>query len=410
MDKYIIASCFKKMYRRAFHWSSYNMIRRLIEIRWPMSIFPPVHIKADGRLSSFLGTIIDNNSETFGSWVMTYHPSKSVDLHFLDEFLTLTLGPSDYQFDNKIAAIFHDLLLSSLYAYLCFALLLKHFKKARNQKEEEIQGFVGFFSNAIRVLYLVLHSNVMRAYFANVPIHLPHPTPKNLLYDKFQVDHFIRKKLEILNFEEKKISAIMEDKDKDKDKDEDKDEDEDKEDYVEHFKDKDGRLVYRRSLMSFVDHFAGLRLLERRSLVLPADETIKLSLIAVRKAGYYYSPWEEMKKVIDKTCKDFAPPNTPNPIDGQDMINKIKEHLQKSSDDVPVIKSFKTLLTIFDTQSRGLEKTKYPVFRACIHCESSLAAILLELHLDDSLNHDDDLQEHFRDRASPSSPSSSFTP
>ena len=128
MSKYIIGSCFKKMCRRAFDWPSSFMIGSLTLIDWslvPQS--PSIAIKPDGRLSTFLGTTTgaeDKPSSTFGEWVMNYHPSQSRDnLPSLDAFLTLASGPSDYQFDGKIAAIFHNLLLSSVYAYLC---LMKH--------------------------------------------------------------------------------------------------------------------------------------------------------------------------------------------------------------------------------------------------------------------------------------------
>ena len=51
--------------------------------------------------------------------------------------------------------------------------------------------------------------------------------------------------------------------------------------------------------MSFVDHYAGLRILERQSIALLADENIKLSLIGIKHPTLYYHLWEEMEKVIE---------------------------------------------------------------------------------------------------------------
>ena len=48
------------------------------------------------------------------------------------------------------------------------------------------------------------------------------------------------------------------------------------ENYIEGSKGLDMTLVYRRALMSFVDHYAGLRILEQQSIALPADKNIKL--------------------------------------------------------------------------------------------------------------------------------------
>ena len=134
MLKYIIGSCFKKMHRRAFHWALAIMIGCLNSVNSDdlhVTPFSPVAIKSDYGLSIFLGTTIDDspgsNKQTFGQWVMTYHPSKSLaDLPSLNDFLTSTSGPSDYLFDQNRAAVFHTLLLSSLYAYLCLSMQLFH--------------------------------------------------------------------------------------------------------------------------------------------------------------------------------------------------------------------------------------------------------------------------------------------
>ena len=61
--------------------------------------------------------------------------------------------------------------------------------------------------------------------------------------------------------------------------------------------------------MSFVDHYAGLCILEQRFIALLADENIKLSLIGIKHPTLYYRSWEEMKKVIEM-CLDFRPSNS----------------------------------------------------------------------------------------------------
>ena len=179
--------------------------------------------------------------------------------------------------------------------------------------------------------------------------------------------------------------------------------------YVEDFKENNALSIYRRSFMSFVDYYASLRILERRCSRLPADATIKLSLFAVIHPKIYYFPWEEMEKVILKTCQDFRSNTTSNsnPVEGQDMINKIKEHLDRiegSRTGDKVIDSFKTLLMMHRNE-QILNLQPYPLFPASIHCEAFLAAIRCQLH--DSVN-DSELHKLFQ--ACPSSHTSSFIP
>jgi hypothetical protein len=400
MSKYIIGSCFKKMYRRAFHWASSFMIGILtfntLDGVAPLSIA----IKPDHRLSMFLKATTEDrpSSSTFGQWVMTYHPSKSLDkLPSLDDFLTPASGSSDYQFDQNIAATFHNLLVSSLYAYLCLMKRLSPFiAKANIAKadEEKVRRCVGPFSNAILILYLVSHSNAMKAHFTYMGLPLTYPTHQASDYYKKQVDKFITAIYTRMGWDQDEVLPEATD-------------DEDgnpQENYVEDFKENDARSIYRRSLMSFVDHHAALRLLQRRSLRLPADEMIELSLIAVKQPpAPRYFPWEEMEKVIHKTCQDFKS-TTPNPVEGQDMINKIEEHLRRNEiPDDKAILPFKTLLEIHDNNEQKVN-SQYPFFNACIHCESSLATILRHLHYVDN----SDLHELFQ--ACPSSHSSPFIP
>ena len=93
------------------------------------------------------------------------------------------------------------------------------------------------------------------------------------------------------------------------------------ENYIEGSKGLDTMLVYRRALMSFVDHYAGLHILEWQSIALPADENIKLSLISIKHPTLYYCSWEEMEKVIEM-CLDFRPSNS---LGCPGIIAKIEE-------------------------------------------------------------------------------------
>ena len=291
---------------------------------------------------------------------------------------------------------------------------LKQVAKADKAKakvdEENFQNYVGPFSNTILILYLVSHSNAMKAYFTYVKLPLTYPTYQASSYYKYEVDRFIIDIYTRMGWDKEGIMLVAND---DGDGDEimpgayDNGDGEDsipQENYVEDFKENDAWSIYRRSIMSFIDHHAALRLLQRRSLRLLADERIELSLIAVKQPpALRYFPWEEMERVIHKTCQDFRS-TTPNPVEGQDMINKIEEHLHRIEiSDHKVILSFKTLLEIHDKNEQRID-SQYPFLKACIHCESSLAAILRYLHSIDN----SDLRELFQ--ACPSSHSSSFIP
>lgn len=413
MFKYIIGSCYNKMHRRAFHWASCVMIGSLTTVNWSsMPNFSSVPIGPDRRLAKFLSTttsiedIPGSGKKTFGQWAMTFHPSGNLDkLPSLDDFLTHASGPSNYQFDQHLAAIFHNLLLSSLYTYLCLIVqLTKNIKnvvdpqKISKEEEEKIQKYVGPFSNAIRILYLVSHSNAMKAYFSCVALPFNSPSHQGSEYYKNVVQKVIGTKI---GRDIGSEAYVDEDGDPNP-----------RENYVEDYKESDARSIYRRSIMSFVDHYAALNLLERRSLGLPANERIKLVLIAVRDPKTYYFPWEEMEKVIHKTCQDFTS-TTSNPVEGQVIIDKIKEHLNRIEVYVnQAILSFKTLLKNH-TEDKQLVDSQYPPFPASIHCESSLAAILCCLHseFDNLLNRDDSkLHDLFQACPSSSSRSSLFTP
>jgi hypothetical protein len=361
-----------------------------------------VAIKPDRRFSMFLNATTKDrpDSKTFGQWVMTYHPGLPNEGSSLDGFLTPASGPSDYYLNWTFAAAFHDLLVSSLYAYLCLIERLGHFISKADDSEDEIRRYVGAFSNATRILYLVTHSNAMKAFFTYVNLLLPYPKYSWASFHKIQVDGDISTIFTRMDWDQPDASGkVPETNDEG-----------DEESYVEDFKDSenDARLIYRRSFMSFVDHHAGLRLLEQRSLYLPPEEIIKLSLIAVRHPQpVRYFPWEEMEKVIHKTCQDFRS-TTSNSIEGQGMINKIKGHLYRIQDEGAiidgVISNFINLLREIHDKDRRLDESQYPFFNNCIHCESSLATILYQLH--HTLN-EADLYELFQ--ACPSSHSSSHS-
>ena len=159
MLKYIIGSCFKKMSFRAFYWASCYMIGTLSSLSWnSVPSFPSVPIKADGRLSRFLKSPFEENSmsgiKTFRDWVMAYNPSDSPgNSPSLDIFLDPASHSSTYPFTLAIATIFHSLLLSSIYTYICS---IKQIKFSISKGDNKgYQKYVGEFCNAIRILYLV---------------------------------------------------------------------------------------------------------------------------------------------------------------------------------------------------------------------------------------------------------------
>ena len=405
MFKYIVTSCFKKMSCRAFHWASCNMIQNLTSLDWgSVPNFQAVAIKIDRKLSDLLrmktDPISNSDSKTFGEYLMAFNPSQTLyDLDSLNNFLTQALGPlgsTTYVFDSNIAVTFHTLLLSSLYFYLCSMKQLKlYILKGQDQK---ICHYIGLFCNAVRIFFHVSHSNAMRAFFTSVRLPVEYPTSKNSSYYKNKIDATIRAMLLKLGWTEREM-GVEDSNDGDKEDSNDRDKEEN---YMEEFMDPDTTLVYRRALMSFVDHYAGLRILERRSMALPADEKIKLSLIAIKHPSLYYRPWEEMECVIIEACPDSGLSNS---LKFWRIIAKIKElvlGITSSTDNV--ILAFKTLLQL----DSKLVKTqsKYPPLNASIHCESSLAAILCQLHENWISSPDASLLELFQ--ASPFSYSSSL--
>ena len=262
MFKHIIMSCYKKMYCRAFHCASCFMIKNLTGLNWEsVANFESVTIKNDQRLSDFLrmnaAWPISNNNETFGEYVMTFNPSKSLEnLASLDNFLTQALGPlrsTTYIFNLNIAITFHTLLLSSLYYYLCSMTQLKIYSSDKSQDEQKIQHYVGLFCNAVKLFFLVSHSNAMRAYFTFVQLPVNYLNSEFSTYYKNEIMAVIHTKLHVLGWIKREMEVEdLNDNDRDKE-----------ENCIEGSKGLDTMLVYRRALMSFVDHYAGLRILEQ---------------------------------------------------------------------------------------------------------------------------------------------------
>lgn len=406
MTKYIIGSCFRKMHHRAFQWVSYFMIGSLTKVYW----YRPsetIAIKPDPRIPKFLNS--STGTTTYGKWLMTFHPYKSPDkLLSLDDFLTPASASSDYQFNSTIAAIFHDLLLSSLYAYLCMMMQLN--RQLKLQIAEKIQKYAGLFSNIEKFLYLLLHSNAMKAYFTHQNLPLAYPTYDAAARYKSDVINGIHKTLGVDEEVWTRENVLVEVNGGYKDNNGGDEEDPcpvNDVTYVEDIEKNDLGSFYRRSLLRLVDHYTGLRLLERRSLRLLKEEKIKLSLIAVKKPNARYFPWREIEKVIHRTCKDFGSKSTtsnPIEVEGKDMVEKIKKYLARIEifhNTNTVINSFKELLRVHDEKIKQ-SSTQYPPFDGSIHCESSLAAILSQIHAIPN-NSEPDLLKLFPSQACPSS-------
>ena len=225
---------------------------------------------------------------------------------------------------------------------------------------------LSFFAMQLNYFFLVSHSNAMRAYFTFVRLSVNYLNSEFSTYYKNEITAAIRTKLRDLGWIKREME-VEDSNDNDRDK---------EENYIEGSKGLDMTSVYRRALMSFVNHYAGLRILEQRSIALLADENIKLSLIVIKHPTLYYCLWEEMEKVIE-TCLDFHPSNS---LGCPGIIAKIEEQvLEMTNSTNNVILAFKTLLKLKNSKPFETQPT-YPPFSTCIHCESSLATILCQLH------------------------------
>jgi hypothetical protein len=402
MMKYIIVSCWKKMNRRAFSRIPLSMIGVLTFLKGYNTTFPDVQITTnpDPRLVEHL-TIVLQDGQSFGQSWLKFHPSQNLDPNYLDDFTTLASGTSQYIFDRKISIIFLDLLLCSLYGYLCTLERLQHYIKEKNK--EETMKYLGHFDNAIRTLYVVSHSNAMKTYFAHARLGIvSHQDVLHRLHVYFAMNTIYARQ----GWDPIYTGVGMQEAEVGEDENDEAEEDQNLQGF--HFNGSKSEIgsLYRRTFMSFVDHIAGLRLLERRSIYLPPDESIKLSLLAVKHPSppSRYLPWGEMEKVIRKTC-EVGSSTEPIKVEGQGMIKKIKAHLDNVKDcpSLSAIQSFKTLVK-FDEKGRKYCNLQYPRFESCVHCESSLAIILAMLH---STQDDSNLRMLFQARRSLLS--SSFT-
>ena len=147
-----------------------------------------------------------------------------------------------------------------MYYYLCSMMQLKLYSSKKSQDEQKIQSYVGLFCNAVKLFFLVSHSNAMRAYFTFVQLLVNYPNSEFSTYYKNEITAAIHTKLCDLGWIKREME-VEDSNDNDGDK---------EENYMEGSKGLDTMLVYRRALMSFVDHYAGLHILEQRSIALLA--------------------------------------------------------------------------------------------------------------------------------------------
>ena len=64
---------------------------------------------------------------------------------------------------------------------------LKLYSSKKSQDEQKIQRYVGLFCNAVKLFFLVSHSNAMRAYFTFVQLPVNYPNSEFSAYYKNEI-------------------------------------------------------------------------------------------------------------------------------------------------------------------------------------------------------------------------------
>ena len=115
---------------------------------------------------------------------------------------------------------------------------LKLYSSEKSQDEQKIQHFVGLFCNAVKLFFLVSHSNAMRAYFTFVQLLVNYLNSEFSTYYKNVITAAIHTKLCDLGWIKREME-VEDSNDNDGDK---------EENYIEGSKGLDTMLVYRRAL------------------------------------------------------------------------------------------------------------------------------------------------------------------
>src|SRR6516164_6207921 len=175
--KYILTSCWPKMHRRVFGWSTVTLIKQLSAINHDQianafrSTSELLSVEPDLDLHNFL----DMGKDQYLTRILDYHPvltpegTWSTDLAPIPQVLIdATKSPTFYTYSPNMAIDFHNILTSSLVAYaIRLDLVDRALQKLKGRvpdgrQLEILRSLFDLLSVSVRAVFVITHSRVMR--------------------------------------------------------------------------------------------------------------------------------------------------------------------------------------------------------------------------------------------------------
>ena len=135
--------------------------------------------------------------------------------------------------------------------------------------------------------------------------------------------------------------------------------------------------IYRRWIMSLVDHFTSIRVLEQACVKLPAGENVSFSLLGMDHQKQTLPDWEIMENII---CQLQPMESVSRETYIADLKSYIETYERKGAQPGTAARYRDTVVLPFQEQLKSdtVPRNSQPV-AACFHCEAILIAVMAYL-------------------------------
>jgi len=387
--KYILTSCWPKMHRRVFGWSTITLIKQLSAINHDQiadalrSTSESLSVEPDPDLHNFLVT----GKDLYLMRLLDYHPvlnpegPPSTDLAPIPEALIdATKSITSYTYSPDVAIDFNNILTSSLVAYAIRLDLVDralHKLKGRVPNDQQLQTLQSLFDSlsvSVRAVFVITHSRVMRKHLRLIFDYLKLPEDQ----DEGSSMHFIttlmeshcQRSDEVQRFADYLKPSRVRDRsgdsavNDDDQADDDLSSDDDDNRSLGHVATSE---VFRRWIMSLVEHFTSIRLLEHACDKLSESDEIKISLIGVDHWRTKVPAWSSITAMI----RDMAPPGS---VDG--YIEYLETSIRNFQPTSPPPGTMAQIRENVLLPFHNLLKSTPQYINSCQHCEAVLVAVM----------------------------------
>lgn len=431
--KFILTSCWPKMHRRVHSWSSMNLIKQLCAIgsdtiQELSARFEQPLVQPDIALFNFL----QSGWDLYLPKLLDHHPdvkTRSTGTAPLPQkLLDAIKSKGSYTYSTDVAIDFHNLLTSSLIAYAVRLDYVRRALRKLNGKKLPDSGAIGplfdVLAIAVRAVFALSHSRAMVAHMdmlsSSVRLPKDHHASDSLSFISDLIQNHCQRSEEAKSLapylkplrEDPKNSGLGNGQDGNTDghgsrgavvgtgqnsqeddfgdKWEDNSEDEplaaeltrtgltpDKNDAST-----PGPVAFRRWIMSLVDHFTSIRVLERACVKLPENTNISFSLLGVDHRRSDLPDWKTIETIIRQLTSAESEIGSVKFI--ADLKAYVENYVSEGSMPGTAAQYRDNVVLPFQNQLKAnpAYTSKCPVVTSCLHCEATLMAVMTYLAAD----------------------------